>query len=391
MRRRLTIIFLTAAVAGGLAGAAIATSLDAAPAHAPTVASAGAPQLPTLALPETPVRGALRRLTPEEIYRKDAPGVVLITDTQRVGRFQARVLGSGFVIDPRGDVVTNDHVVQGARAVRVGFPDGSSYPAKVVGTDPSTDLAVLRVSAPSSALHVLSFDRSSTVQVGEPVYAIGNPFGLEGTMTSGIVSAIGRSIQAPNGLTIDGAIQTDAAINHGNSGGPLVDRYGRVIGVTSQIESGGSNQGNVGVGFAVPSDVVDGIVAQLLAHGRAEHPWLGVSVEPIDPLIAASIKGLPSRGVLLIGVVPGSPAAAAHLKASRRLVRVDGVSALVGGDAIVSVDGRPIASPAELEAAVLAHRPRERLRLGLVRQGRHRTVTVRLGTVPSTLAQRQPN
>ena len=330
-------------------------------------------------------------LTPESIYRQDAPGVVVITDVQTqqtanlpFGSSKVGVLGSGFVIDARGDIVTNYHVVKGASSVRVGFSNGATFPAKVVGGDPSTDLAVVHVSAPASALHPLSLDSSGAVQVGDPAYALGNPFGLDRTLTAGIVSAVGRDIQAPNGLTIPNAIQTDAAINHGNSGGPLLDRSGRVIGVNDQIESGGVN-GNVGIGFAVPSDTVQAVVPQLLASGKAAHPWLGVRIETIDPSIAGAVKGVPAHGVLVVGIVPASPAAKAGIAAGRRRVTVNGVSAVVGGDTIVSVDGKPVQTGSQLADAIARHTPGETVSLGVVRNGVRRTIQVTLGNAPANL------
>jgi S1-C subfamily serine protease len=312
---------------------------------------------------------------PEQLYRRDAPGVVVITatSTRQVpttpftppSEENVQSLGSGFVIDSRGDIVTNDHVVAGATGVRVGFSGGSSYPAKVVGTDASSDLAVLRVDAPSSALHPLGFDSSANVQVGEPVFAIGNPFGLDRTLTAGIVSATGRDIQAPDGLTIPDSIQTDAPINHGNSGGPLLDAQGRVVGVTAQIQ-GGTVDANVGVGFAIPSDTARSVTQQLIAHGHAEHAWLGVEAQTIDQSVTGTVPGLPRHGVLVAQVAPGSPAAKAGLR----------------GDSIVSVDGRRVSTANQLADAVARRRPDERLTLVVVRDGASRTVHVTLGAAP---------
>jgi S1-C subfamily serine protease len=223
-----------------------------------------------------PTRGAAR--TPEAIYERAAPGVVVITATQtqtipgtassqptseRVG-----VLGSGFVIDRDGDILTNDHVVQDGMSIRVGFSSGRSYPASIVGTDVSSDIAVVRVQAPAAALHPLAFGDSDAVRVGDPVYAIGNPLGLDRTMTSGIASALGRDIQAPNGRTIPGAIQTDASINEGNSGGPLLDRSGRVIGVNDQIASNEDGGGSIGLGFAISSRAARASAARLIQTAR---------------------------------------------------------------------------------------------------------------------------
>jgi S1-C subfamily serine protease len=374
MRITLAIV-LAAAVAGGLAGAAVGLTLDDS-ASSTTVTSTSAP-----AAQQT---GS----TPEQIYRRTAPGVVVITGTQTEQtspstQKQVTALGSGFVIDKKGDIITNDHVVQGATNVRVGFSSGSTYPATVVGTDPSTDVGVVRVNAPASALDPLAFANSASISVGDPVYAIGNPFGLDRTMTAGIVSAKGRSIPAPNGLTIANAIQTDAAINHGNSGGPLLDAFGRVIGINSQIQSGTVNA-NVGVGFAVPSDTAKAVADQLIKTGSVRHPWLGVELDTIDPTVTKGVAGLPSSGVIVAAVVPRSPAAEAGLKGATREVTVNGVGVPLGGDVIVSVDGKRISTSQQLGAIVAAHEPGDRLQLGVVRNGRRRTVTVTLGDVPSS-------
>ena len=302
--------------------------------------------------------------TPAATYRRDAPGVVQITadETQQVptspftppASQKVQSLGSGFVIDRKGDIVTNDHVIAGGTGIRVSFSSGSSYPATVVGTDASSDLAVLRVDAPQSKLHPMAFDDSSNVQVGDPVYAIGNPFGLDRTMTAGIVSATGRDIQAPDGLTIPNAIQTDAAINHGNSGGPLLDSLGHVIGVTSQIQ-GGTVDANVGIGFAVPSNTARSVADQLIAHGSVQHAWLGVQ-----------LKSTARHPVVVAKVVPGGPAAKTSLE----------------GDAIVSLDGKPITSTSQLAEAVAGRKPGDVVRLGIVRNGSHRVVGITLGNAP---------
>jgi putative serine protease PepD len=305
--------------------------------------------------------------TPAAVYKAVAPGVVTVTDAASApapaspflppAKQKVEQLGSGFVLDRNGDIVTNDHVVAGATHIKVGFGGDKSYSAKVVGADPSSDLAVLRVSAPSSMLHPLSFASSSGLQPGDPVYAIGNPFGLDRTMTAGIVSAVGRDIQAPNGLTIANAIQTDTAINHGSSGGPLLDSAGQVIGVTSQIE-GGTVDANVGVGFAVPGDTAHSVSQQLIAHGTAAHAWLGVRVEAN------------ARGVAVERVTAGSPAARAGLEAK-------------GRDVIVDIGGHRIHTAAELANAIAAHKPGDQITLHVQRGKAARDVAVTLGDVPA--------
>jgi S1-C subfamily serine protease len=382
MKRTLGIV-LAAAVAGAFAGGLIGVLLDGGSEASATAAAAAGPSQ------TQPVgRGGL---SAEQIYRRDAPGVVVITDTQTQvvpatlftpgGTQKVGALGSGFVIDKHGDIVTNDHVVQSASKIRVGFNGGVSYPATIVGADPSSDLAVIRVKAPGGALHPLSFDDAGAIRVGDPVYAIGNPFGLDRTMTAGIVSATRRDIQSPSGLTIPNAIQTDAPINHGNSGGPLLDAHGRVIGVNAQIQ-GGTVDANVGIGFAISSDTAGSVADQLISGGKVEHAWLGVEVETIDPDLARVVRGLPARGVVVARVVKESPAATAGLVAAARQVTVDGVSGLVGGDAIVALDGKIVTSSAQLADDVAIHKPGDQVSLTVVGNGKKRTVEVTLGNAP---------
>jgi S1-C subfamily serine protease len=378
-------IVSAAALVGGVAGAAVGIAVDGGRASSPTVREA-----PIVARPASVVRAGAA-LSPEAIYRADAPAVVVITDTvtQVVpptvftpgSTEQVGALGSGFVVDRKGDIVTNDHVVQGAHDIRVGFSGGATYPASVVGTDPTTDIAVVRVKAPASALHPLAFAAPGGVLVGDRVYAIGNPFGLERTMTAGIVSATGRDIQAPNGHTIPGAVQTDAPINHGNSGGPLLDRYGRVVGINAQLE-GGTVDANVGIGFAIPSSTARTIASELIAHGHAEHPWLGVEIETIAPTVAHAVRGLPAHGVVVVRVTKGGPAARAGIVAARRQVTVGGVTGFTGGDSIVAVDGKPVTSPGQLSDRLAPLAPGDHVRLTVVRGTATRTVDVTLGNVP---------
>jgi putative serine protease PepD len=302
-------------------------------------------------------------LTIGGVYARAHASVVEITVTTSAaigpigdgGTAQAQ--GSGFVYDTSGHVITNAHVVEGAQSVQVTFSNGKKYDATVVGTDASTDLAVLKVDAPASLLVPLTLTDSSEVAVGDTVVAIGSPFGLENSVTAGIVSALGRSMEAPNGFTINGSIQTDAAINHGNSGGPLLDLSGRVIGVNAQIAS--ESGGNEGVGFAIPSNTVGSIAKQLIAHGSVQHAYLGVSVtQPSGD----------AAGVQVAEVRSGSPAHAARLAV---------------GDVIISVDGKAVTSTEELQGAVDAKQPGDSIIVDYLRNGASRTVTVTLGTRPS--------
>jgi putative serine protease PepD len=300
-------------------------------------------------------------LSVNEIYRRNYKGVVQITvkssqQTPFGGSQTDTAEGSGFVYDTKGDIVTNQHVVDGATSVSVTFWNGAKYQARVVGSDASTDLAVVKVDAPSSLLVPLALGDSGGVQVGDGVVAIGSPFGLAETVTSGIVSALHRQTTSPNGFAIENSIQTDAAINHGNSGGPLLDLQGRVIGVNSQIES--DSGGNDGVGFAIPSNTVRSVVAQLLSSGKAEHAYLGVAS-----------RTSPSGGAAVGAVRSGTPAANAGLR---------------GGDVITAVGGRKISSVGDLQAAIDSHKPGDTLTIIYRRAGKTHTARVTLGTRPTS-------
>jgi S1-C subfamily serine protease len=293
-------------------------------------------------------------------------------------------LGSGFVIDRSGHIVTNFHVIQGAQKVQVSFSGQDQLPAEVVGKDRSTDLAVLKVDAHARALTPLPLGNSDEVRVGDPVYAIGNPFGLTRTLTTGVVSAVQRQIFAPNGVPIDSAIQTDAAINHGNSGGPLIDASGRVIGVTSQIQTGGAqNQGNVGIGFAIPVNTVRDIVGQIIAHGQAQHAYLGLSAAAVTPQLKKLFNLPTAQGLLVQQVDKGTAAAKAGIRAGSTQVVVEGESYSVGGDIITKVDGRPVVDFDQLSAVVQQKHPGDTMKIELWRDGSQRTVTAKLGTRPN--------
>jgi S1-C subfamily serine protease len=327
--------------------------------------------------------------TISDIYASSRRGVVQVVATSVVsenpffGAQERQGLGSGFVIDKSGHVVTNYHVVENASRVEVSFSGNDEMPATVVGTDPSTDIAVLRITgAQNRSLTPLDLGSSAGVEVGDAVVAIGNPFGLERTVTAGIVSALQRQITAPNGFAIDEVIQTDAAINHGNSGGPLLNADGRVIGVNSQIES--ESGGNVGIGFAVPIDTVKEVVSQLLEHGHAEHAYIGIEMATITDELAANVRLPVGSGVLVMVVRPGGPAAEAGLRGGTTQVVVDGESYLVGGDVITKADGQTVESADQLRSVVTSKQPGDDLALEIHRADETTEVTVKLGRQPST-------
>jgi S1-C subfamily serine protease len=324
-----------------------------------------------------------------EIYERAAPGVVQITSTSPgpvtvdpFGGAPSSALGSGFVVDKAGHIVTNYHVVRDAAEIRVSFSNQDTVKAKLVGVDPSTDLAVLEVETDASALTPLPLGDSDTVRVGDPVVAIGNPFGLTRTATAGIVSALQRFITAPNRFAIDHVIQTDAPINKGNSGGPLLNARGEVIGVNTQIETGGVSQGNVGIGFAVPSNTVKEVVAQILKTGRVDRAYLGIFGQPITPDLVEMVKLPVEKGVIVQTVFPGSGAAKAGLRGGDSSVVVAGETYVLGGDIIVAFDGKRVSSIEELRDAIAEHKPGDTVRLEIYRDGKKTSVTVTLGRQP---------
>ncbi|HYY75391.1 MAG TPA: trypsin-like peptidase domain-containing protein [Gaiellaceae bacterium] len=326
-------------------------------------------------------------LSIQDIYETAGPGVVQVTSTSVVSRDpffgaqEARSVGSGFVIDKAGRIVTNYHVVEGADEVEVNFSGDDRVPARIVGTDPSTDIAVLEIDAQARALTPLRLANSDAVRVGDAVVAIGNPFGLERSVTAGIVSALQRDIRAPDGFTIDKAIQTDAPINQGNSGGPLLNSRGQVIGVNSQIQT--ETGGNVGIGFAVPINTVKQVVSDILETGRVDHAWLGIQMQGIGESLSETFRLPVSEGLLVAAVTPDSPAERAGLRGGDRTVVVDGVSYVLGGDIITRVDGDKVTVPEDLSGLVMAKEPGDVLALEIQRGDFQRTVNVTLGRRPS--------
>jgi putative serine protease PepD len=333
-------------------------------------------------------------LTAGDIYKRDAPGVVyikaeVVQHTQSPFDFglpqeqRGEATGSGFVIDKDGTILTNAHVINGARKVTVQFANKQQETAKVLGKDESTDLALLKVDPAGLNLAPLTLGSSSTVQVGDPAVAIGNPFGLERTLTTGVISAVHRPIQAPNGFQIDDAIQTDAPINPGNSGGPLIDATGKVIGINSQIETGGSGNGNIGIGFAVPIDTAKRYIPQLKKEGHIDRGYLGVSTATIDK----SLDGLnlPAKhGALVETVTQGGPADDAGLRGGDINATLNGESIQLGGDIITAVDGKEIATNDDLTAAIANHKPNDRVKLSILRDGKPKTIDVTLGDRPAS-------
>ena len=347
---RVAASFAAVALVGGGAGAAVVALSQHSSTRTVTV-SASAPAASNVAAGST--------LSVGEIAKQSSSGVVEIDATTSGGASpypgggssSSSAEGTGFVYDSKGDIVTNDHVVEGASSISVKFADGSTYKATVVGADPSSDLAVIHVNVPASKLTVLQLGDSSSVAVGDGVVAIGNPFGLDNTVTTGIVSALDREITAPDESPIEGAIQTDAAINHGNSGGPLFNLAGKVIGINSQIQS--DSGGNDGVGFAIASNTVKSVVTQLIGSGKAQHALLGVGVRTA------------SGGVAVTDVQSGSGAANGGVKT---------------GDVVTAVGGVTVTSAQQLRSIVAGHRPGDSLTLTVTRGGATKTLHVTLGT-----------
>ena len=330
-------------------------------------------------------------LTPEEeviigVYRAASPGVVHITSTVLSQDFFFRIVpergtGSGFVVDDRGYILTNNHVVENADSLEVTLADKSKVAAKLIGRDPNNDLAVIRASVPREKLTPLRLGDSAQLQVGQMAIAIGNPFGLDRTITRGVVSALGRSLKADTGRQIRNVIQTDAAINPGNSGGPLLNSRGEVIGINTAIftPSGGS----VGIGFAIPVNTAKKLLPQLIARGRASHPWLGISGMDITPGLARTLSLPAKEGVMIAQVAPGGPAATAGLRGAQRRVRVGNFMVTVGGDIILALDGKKIMAVDDLTGFLDEQKKAgEDIRVDVLRDGKPLSVVVRLGELP---------
>ncbi len=323
----------------------------------------------------------------QAVYQAANPGVVSIVSEISAGSGRSPVsprpeegAGSGFVVDDKGFIVTNDHVVAGATRLQVTFSDGSSVPAKVVGRDPGNDLAVVKVEVASDRLHPLTLADSSLVQPGQPAILIGNPFNLHNTVTSGIVSAVGRTRSSGNGRPIPDMIQTDAPANPGNSGGPLLDGQGAVVGVIAQIES--PVRGSVGVAFAIPANVVARQLPRLEAGETIKHPWLGISGEAVTDDLAQRLNLGVDEGVYVVDVVPDGPAASAGLKAASSGRNGD---AGPGGDVIVAIDGVAVRAVSDLGSYLATKDPGDVVTLTILRGGARTSLSVPLGAWPDQL------
>jgi S1-C subfamily serine protease len=333
-----------------------------------------------------------------QIYKADGDGVAFIeaqmpaTESAPLGPFGTpegegggTATGSGFVIDSEGHALTNNHVVEGADKITVKLGDSTrTFNAKVIGSDPATDLALLKVDAPADELHPLQLGSSSEMEVGDPVVAIGNPFGLDRTVTSGIVSALQRQIQAPNGFSIDNVIQTDAAINPGNSGGPLINADGEVIGINSQIQTGGGS-GNVGIGFAIPIDTARSEIHQLETTGEVAHAYLGIEGGPVTPQLARAVNLPVDEGVIVQSVVKDGPADKAGIEGGDSQATINGVEVVLGGDIITEIDGKKIVEMEEVIEVVNSKKPGDEVELTVVRGDQTKTATVTLGKRPDSV------
>jgi len=314
-----------------------------------------------------------------DVYKKGIPSVVNITSVAVSmdffwGPVPQQGQGSGFIIDKEGHILTNFHVIEGARQVEVTLHNKKRYKAEIIGRDPSHDLAVIQINAPG--LVPATLGDSKGLVVGQKVYAIGNPFGLSGTMTRGIISSL-RPIRTPEGAMIDEAIQTDAAINPGNSGGPLLNSRGEVIGINSMIATGGSNQ-SAGIGFAIPINTAKAVINDLVMYGRVRRPTLGVALLPIGPELAQEM-GLPAdNGVLIMRVQPGSSADRAGLRGGNQRAYIGNIPVMIGGDLIVAIDGEPVSDQQDIANAMDKHHAGDTITVKIFRGKRQMDVKVTL-------------
>jgi S1-C subfamily serine protease len=377
------------ALTGGLVAVAVIAGCGGSDAKAPEDTRAGPARTATVPPTRVEVLKGVpgNGFDPEAIYRREAPGVVTVI-SYFGGSGPARALGSGFVIDGKGEIATNAHVVlqnesrpsARAREVYVQFADGNQLRARIVGTDPNADAALLRIDGGGVTLRPLPLGSSAQLRVGEPVVAMGSPFGERQSLSVGVISGLDRTIESLTQFQISGAIQTDAAINRGISGGPLLDARGRVVGINAQTSPDGA--GGSGVGFAVPIDLVKRSLTQLRAEGKAKYAFVGVSTVPLYPQLARHL-GLPvTRGALVEEVVDGGPAAEAGIRAGKQRIRFQGQPYRAGGDVIVAVAGKPIRRESDVGRVLATHAPGETVTLQVLRGGARRDFRVRLEERP---------
>lgn len=392
-------------------GAAVAAVVWGAPLVSRVIAATPVTQMAPAAPAASPVQLTSANQTDQvliNLYKQVNPAIVNIRVTSRAqgipsspfgpdfpfggpnlpqGQPQVQGEGSGVVYDTQGHIITNNHVVEGATQVQVTFWDDVTVPARVIGTDPDSDLAVIKVQVDPAELHPAPLGDSDALQVGQQVVAIGNPFGLQGTMTTGIISALGRSLPvgeaSPTGgrFSIPDIIQTDAAINPGNSGGALLNLQGEVVGITNAIES--PVRANSGIGFAIPSAIVKRVVPALIQNGRYEHAWLGVSVRTVGPDLAKALGLSVERGAQIIEVTASSPAAKAGLRGGNRQVQFQGQTIPAGGDVIIAIDGQPVRKSDDLITYLTRNTSvGQTVQLTIVRDGQQQTVSVKLEARP---------
>jgi S1-C subfamily serine protease len=319
------------------------------------------------------------------VYEKVADGVVNITSTAIqmdffFNAFPTQGSGSGSIIDTKGHILTNHHVVANAQKLEVTLADGSKWPAKLVGSDPDSDLAVVKIDAPKEKLRVIPMGDSKNLRIGQKVLAIGNPFGLERTLTTGIISSLGRTIRSEMGTLMEDIIQTDAAINPGNSGGPLLNSDGEIIGINSAIVT--PSGGSVGIGFAIPVNTAKRVVPELVAKGYAIYPWIGATIQPLFPEVAKFLKLKVERGAMIAEVVKGGPADKAGLKGGNQRVQVGNMIVAVGGDIVVKADQHDVKTHDELIRYIREKRPGDTILLKVFRKGNFEEVKVILGERP---------
>ncbi len=319
------------------------------------------------------------------VYEKAADGVVNVTSTAIqmdffFNPFPTQGAGSGSIIDTRGHVLTNHHVVANAQKLEVTLADGSKWPAKLVGSDPDNDLAVIKIEAPREKLKVIPMGDSKNLRIGQKVLAIGNPFGFERTLTTGVISSLGRTIRSEVGTLIEDVVQTDAAINPGNSGGPLLNSAGEIIGINSAIIS--PSGGNVGIGFAIPVNTAKRVVPELIAKGYVTYPWIGATIQSLIPEVAKYLKLKIERGAMIAEVVKGGPADKAGLKGGDQRVQVGNIIMMAGGDIVVRADEHEVKTHDELIRYIREKKPGDTLLLKVYRKGNYEEVRVTLGERP---------